>query len=63
MPLTGLGSKYVTIYTCKNKFICTLCFFGKATRIFLSSSSYIMYIGLEACDGVAQESTVKISGA
>ena len=68
---TGLGSKFVTFYACKNKFICTLFFFFvEATKIFLSSdikidkslirvlAMYIMYIGLimNVCDGVAQES-------
>ena len=34
---TGLGSKYVTFYAGKKKFICTLFFFVKGTKIFLSS--------------------------
>ena len=34
---TRLGSKYVTLYACEKKFICTLLLFVKGTETFLSS--------------------------
>ena len=65
-----LGSKYVTFYACKKKFICTLLFFVKGTKTFLSREikndlslirvlAISCILALNTCDGVAQESIQK----